>query len=57
MKLTMEEQRHEQAECFIEEFRDLVRKYAKTSRFSEADLELLYMLQDRTSVFNPYIWE
>lgn len=50
-----DDERHEKAQQFIKEFRDLVRKHAGAS-FEAADVDLLYMMQDMTSVFQPYIW-
>lgn len=47
--------RHDKAEAFLKDFRKLVHKYAGSS-YQKADVELLHMMQDRTSVFNPYIW-
>jgi hypothetical protein len=45
----------DKAEEFLEEFKTLVHKYAG-SDYSKADPELLAMIQDRTSVFQPYLW-
>lgn len=50
-----DDERYEKTQQFIKEFRDLVRKHAGTN-FEAADGDLLYMMQDRTSVFSPYIW-
>ena len=49
------DERHEIAERFVEDFRDLVHKHAGKI-YDEADTELLIMMQERTSVFNPYVW-
>jgi len=53
--MTLDE-RYERAEAFVKEFRDLVHKHAGTADYQQADPDLLAMLQDRTSVFNPYVW-
>ena len=42
---------YEKADAFLADFKALVRKYA-----TKDDQELLYIMQDRTSVFSPYVW-
>ena len=48
-------QRHNTTNKFLLDFRKLVHRYAGKS-YPAADTELLYMMQEKTSVFNPYIW-
>ena len=45
----------DRADEFLLEFRALVHKYAGND-YAKADLLLLTLLQERTSVFNPFIW-
>lgn len=47
---------YEKAQAFHEEFRHLVRKYMPKEPDSEDDGLLLMMMQERTSVYNPWIW-
>ena len=46
------------AEAFLVEFKALVRKYVPEYPISdkEGQMELLHLMQDRTSCFAPYIW-
>ena len=43
------------ADAFLEDFKELVHKHAG-QKFEAADPELLVFLQDRTSVYQPFIW-
>jgi hypothetical protein len=45
----------DKAEAFQAEFKVLVRKYVPATT-KEEDIDLLMLLQERTSVFNPYVW-
>lgn len=51
--MTFDEQ-NEAVEGFLEEFKALVRKYVP--KYDKDGIDLLYRLQEKTSVFNPYIW-
>lgn len=54
IKMTLDE-KLDIADAFLQDFKALVRKYVPTD---EEDWdELLYLLQERTSVFAPYIWD
>ena len=44
---------HNKAEEFLKEFKTLVRKYVPKY---DNSAELLDLMQERTSVFSPYIW-
>jgi hypothetical protein len=50
------DERYEKKEAFLDELRELLWKTVGTKRFNEADSDLLYMLQDCTSLFQPYMW-
>lgn len=52
----MSEENHNKAEKFITDFKKLVRSYVPEYPETDKDAELLDMIQDRTSCFNPYIW-
>lgn len=43
------------ADSFLDDFKVLVHKYAGDD-YSQADPHLLTLMQERTSVFQPYIW-
>lgn len=49
---------HDEVNKFHEEFKALVRKYVPKYPESAQDyeVELLAMMQDKTSVYGPYIW-
>lgn len=48
---------HEQAEDFVRRFKALVREFfPEYPRDDEVRMALLFMCQDRTSMFSAYIW-
>lgn len=54
-KFTSEEC-EEKAIAFQKELRELLHKHIGT-KFHNADPLLLAMMQERTSLFNPYMWD
>ena len=50
------DEKYQRADAFLEEFKTLVHKHAGSDIFNKVDPELLAMLQDRTSCFQPYLW-
>jgi hypothetical protein len=47
----------EKSQEFLKEFKALIRKYVPDyPETTEKELQLLYMIGDCTSVFNPYVW-
>ena len=50
----MTDQDFEKAEEFLKKFKDLVRSFVPV--YTEESVDLLYLMQERTSVFNPYVW-
>lgn len=56
MAMTFDE-KLDKAEAFQREFKALVRRYIPEYPCQDADnLEVLYLMQDKTSCFTPYIW-
>ena len=47
---------NEKADMFSIEFGKLVRKYVPVYPKTDSQMDLLYMLGDKTSVFNPLVW-
>jgi len=49
---------YNKSEQFIKDFKSLVRKYVPKYPTKQYDpgFELLSMMQDRVSVYNPYVW-
>lgn len=52
-KMTLDE-KLDKADEFLAEFKLLVRKYVPD--YDSAESDFVMMLQDRTSVYSPYIW-
>lgn len=49
------DQKLDKAEEFLAEFKKLVHKHAGDN-YAFVDQDLLAMMQERTSVYQPYIW-
>jgi hypothetical protein len=47
---------HETIGKFHDEFKELVRKYVPTYPNAEQSTAFLYMIQDKTSCFSPFVW-
>ena len=51
------EERHEMLEQFSKDFARLVRRYMPEYPNNAFDADTLAMMQDRTSCYNPYVWD
>ena len=51
----MTDEEFEKVEAFLAEFKALVRKYVPDYNGEESVMMLMW-LQEKTSVYNPYIW-